>query len=509
MRRSGRAAVAWAVPVALVASACSASHASQPGQSNGAPVAGAKVTLTINGEPTTLDPQARDDGNLRAVTWNIYDRLMSRTADEQLVPELASAAPTQVNPTTWEFKLRPGVTFTDGEKFDAAAAAFSINRIINPKFNSELLSSVSTITGAKAVDSQTVDVTTKGPDPILPSRMTFIAMMAPNATASGNIAQQPVGTGPYELDSWSHGDHIALKFNPNYWGTRPSISTVTFNYPEASGTRLAQLLSGQTDLITNLQPNDAKSAPQLLAGAGDNHSLVILDARSGVTADPRVRQAMNYAVDNKALASKLFGGYATPDACQIMSPSWFGYNPSLQPYAYDPAKAKQLISEAGATGKTITFVADASGRWLADRDLAQALAEYWTQAGLKVNVQLLQFSQYLDKLFNQPARPDAIILYHDNSLYDADRTVSTYYEKGGSGASNDDPQIVKLAESARTELDQATRQKDYQNIMQIGCSQAYFYFGLHVQDLYGAAKRLQWKPREDGDIYVKDMSVTS
>jgi len=531
MRRSGRAAAILVAPVVLVASACGSSGGAKPasptgssagggGESSSAgqtaaasqpgPAAqGASVTLTINGEPTTLDPQARDDGNLRDVTWNIFDRLMVRDATEQLQPSLAAAAPTQVNPTTWEFKLRTGISFTDGEKFDATSAAFSINRIIDPKFNSELASSVSTITSAKAVDDSTLDVITKGPDPILPSRMTFIAMMAPNAVQSGDVAQKPVGTGPYLLDSWSHGDHITLKANPNYWGNKPSVAQVTFNYPEESGTRLAQLLAGKTDLVTNLQPTDAKSAPQLLAGSGDNHTLVIFNAESGITADPRVRQALNYAVDNKALASKLFDGYATVDSCQIMSPSWFGYNPNLQPYTYDPAKAKQLIKDAGAQGKTLDFVADASGRWLADRDLAQALAQYWREAGLKVNVELLQFSQYLDKLFNQPARPDAVILYHDNSLFDADRTVTTYYEKGGSGASNTDPQIIQLADAARTEMNQQTRLADYQQIMKMGCDNALFYFGLHVQDLYGAAKRLQWKPREDGEILVSDMSVTS
>ena len=193
-------------------------------------------------------------------------------------------------------------------------------------------------------------------------------------------------------------------------------------------------MSGNTDLVTNLQANDAKSVPQLLVAPGDNHSLVILNAEAGVTADVRVRQALNYAVNTPLLAKSIYDGYATPDNCQIMSESWFGYNPDLKPYGYDPNKAKELIQEAGAAGKTINMVADASGRWPVDRDFAQAVAQAWRDVGLNVNVQLLQFNQYLDKLFNQPARPDAIILYHDNSLFDADRTVSTYYEHGGSGA---------------------------------------------------------------------------
>jgi peptide/nickel transport system substrate-binding protein len=502
--RKRRIIAALTLPVLLATSACtSSSKNGKPGKVR----QGGSVTLTINGEPTTLDPQARDDGNLRDVANNIYDRLLDRSPDgTKLVPELATALPKQINPTTWQFTLRTGVKFTDGQPFDATSAAYSINRIIKPKFNSELLSSVSTIVSAKVVSADTLDVTTKDPDPILPSRMDFIAMMAPNAK---NPASAPVGTGPYELQTWARGDHITLKANPGYWGAKPSIATVTFNYPEESGTRLAQLLSNRTDLVTNLQPNDAKSAPQLLVAPGDNHSLMILNAESGVTADVRVRQAMNYAVNTALLAKSIYDGYAKPDSCQIMSPSWFGYNPGLKPYAYDLTKAKQLIAAAGANGKTLTMVADASGRWPADRDFAQAVAQAWRDAGLKVNLQLLQFNQYLDKLFNQPARPDAIILYHDNSLFDADRTVSTYYAHGGSGTSNNDANITALAKTARSQLDSAKRLDEYKQIMHIGCDQALFYFGLHVQDLYGASKRLSWTPRDDSEIHVKDMTVSS
>lgn len=507
MRKRTTATLALPIVMAFGLAACTSSNG-KTGSNGGSghTVQGASVALTINSEPTTLDPQARDDGNLRDVADNIYEKLLTRSPDgTKLEPWLATSLPKQVNPTTWQFHLRKGVKFTDGEPFDATSAVYSIKRIINAKFNSELLSSVNTIVDAKAVDQYTLDVMTKQADPVLPSRMYFIAMMAPNAK---NPAQSPVGTGPYKLATWAHGDHISVQVNPAYWGKKPSITSAKFTYPQTSGTRLAQLLSNGTDLVTNLLPTDAKSAPQLMVAPGDNHSLVIFNAESGVTGDVRVRQALNYAVNTPLLAKSIYGGYAKPDACQIMSPSWFGYNPNLKPYSYDMNKAKQLLKQAGADGKTITLVADASGRWPADSDFAQAVAQAWRDAGLKVNVQLLQFSQYLNKLFNQPQRPDSIILYHDNSLFDADRTVSTYYEHGGSGASNNNQKIVQLAHAASSEKNKSKRLQDYNQIMQTGCDQALFYFGLHVQDLYGASKRLHWTPRADSQIYVAQMSVS-
>jgi peptide/nickel transport system substrate-binding protein len=506
MRKRITVTLGLPIVVAIGLSACSSSKGADQSSNNGKATQGASVTLTINGEPTTLDPQARDDGNLRDVDDNIYETLLTRSPDgTKLEPLLASAMPNRIDPTTWQFQLRQDVKFTDGEPFDAASAAYSINRIIAPKFNSELLGSISTITGAKAAGQYTLDVTTKAPDPILPSRMYFISMMAPNAK---DPAKTPVGTGPYVLKTWANGDHITLTANPDYWGSKPSITTATFNYPQESGTRLAQLLSGKTDLVTNLLPTDAKSAPQLLVAPGDNHATLILNAESGVTADVRVRQALNYAVNTPELATSLFDGHATPDACQVMDKSWFGYNPDLKPFEYNKDKAKELLQQAGAVGKTINIVGDASGRWLADRDFVQAIAQAWRSVGVIVNVQLLQFNQYLDKLFNQPARPDAVMVYTDNSLFDADRTISTYYEHGGSGASNNDSQISQLADTARSDLDTTSRLQDYNKILQAGCDQALFYFGLHVEDLYGASKRLHWTPRADSQIYLNQMSVS-
>jgi peptide/nickel transport system substrate-binding protein len=493
--------------LALALTACSSGSQQSASTSSSAKSTsntGAKVTLTIGGEPTTLDPQARDDGNLRAVVFNVYERLMDRTPAAELIPELAASAPTSINPTTWQVKLRTGIKFTDGTAFNADAAVFSIKRILSATLKSELASSLSTITDATKVDDTTINIVTKAPDPILPSRLVFIAMMSPQSAATA--ATTPVGTGPYKFAEWAHGDHITLKINDAFSGTKPSIGQVTYIFPEQSGTRLAGLLSGQSDLVTNLLPDETSQAPKLVTSPGSQHALIILDAISGVTADVRVRQALNYAVDTKALASKLFGGYATPDKCQIVGTSWTGYNPALQPYTYDVARAKALLKQAGAVGATITLVGE-SGRWLKDADFTQAVGQYWRDAGLNVKTEVLQFDQYLNVLFDGKKRPPAIILYHDNSLFDADRSVSTYYAKGGGGASNNDPKILALANTARSELDSAKRLNDYAQILKSGCDQGLFYFGLQVQDIYGVSKRLAFVPRQDGELHVQDMSV--
>lgn len=483
----------------LVAAACG-------GGGRGQEQEGASITIAIGTEPSTLDPQIADDGGERAVNDNIYETLMARTPDGELVPGLAAEPPTQVDDTTWQFKLREGVTFQNGEPFNADSVAKSVTRIIDPDFASDQASFYATISGAEKVDDLTVNVTTTGPDPVLPARMYWMKMVPATYSDDPAFAQQPSGTGPYRFVEWVAGDHVTLEANPDYWGEAPSIARVTYRFVAEPGTRLSGLLAGEYDLITNLLPEDADRAPKFAHVQGLEHPVIILNADGGATADVRVRQALNYAVDKEALAQELFGGLAVVDDGQILSPSWFGYNPNLQAYPYDPDRARELLREAGAEGATIELVGE-SGRWLKDRETIEAVATFWNQVGINTNVSIFEFSEYLDRLFGE-VRPDSIYVTSSNELLDADRNLSAYYDPDGVGASNNDRRLNELLDQARTETDPATRQALYEQATQLAYDQAYFVWLLNIEDTYGLSQRLEWQPRVDAKLLVKEMRVT-
>ena len=331
------------------------------------------IGIAIGSEPTTLDPQLRDDGGERQVTDNIFETLMTRDAAGTLGLGLAASEPVLVDPTTWEVKLREGVTFQNGEPFDAAAAAFSVNRVIDPAFNSEQSSYFNTITGAEAVDATTLRITTSGPDPILPTRLYWLKMVPPVAAAEPGFAEAPVGTGPYKFESWSRGSSITLVANETYWDGAPAVPEVEFRFIPEFGTRLSSLLSGEVDLITNLLPEFVEQVPQSFAVTGVELPIILLSDENEPVGDVRVRQALNYAVDKEALAEALYGGYADVMQGQLLAPSYFGFNPDVQGYPYDPEKAKALLAEAGAEGAEVTLYGTA-GRWLKDRELVEAVA---------------------------------------------------------------------------------------------------------------------------------------
>lgn len=518
-RRPARLLLMLMLALALVAAACggddddatddtsggTSATTTTAASSDGA-AAGGEIVIAIGSEPSTLDPHLRDDGGERAVNDNIYETLLSRDAAGQLQPSLAAEMPVQVDDTTWEVTIRDGVSFTNGNPLDAAAVVASFERLIALGDESEQSGFFGSIAAVEAVDDMTVRFTTSGPDPILPAKLYWLKVIDATEVAEG-FDENPVGTGPYVFESWERGSSVVLTRNPDYWGGAPPIEKVTFRFIEESGTRLSGLLSGEFDLITNLSPDDAGVAPRALSVVGLEHPIMILSTIDGPTADVRVRQAMNYAIDKEALAESLFGGKAVVDQCQILSSSVFGFNPDLEPYEYNPDRARELIAEAGAEGATIDVVGE-SGRWLKDRELIEAVANYWSEVGLVPNVQIFEFGEYLNRLFDRETRAAAIFVSSSNDLLDPSRQLGTYYSPDGIGSSNQDEEMLAWVTDAAVETDTAVREDLYHQATARACDDAYFAFLLNIEDSYGAAERLVWDPRVDGRLMVKEMSLS-
>lgn len=466
-----------------------------------------EITMAIGGDPTTLDPQAADDGNERAVNDNIYETLLTRDQDMNIVPLLAESYE-EVDDTTWRLHLRKDITFTNGEPLNADAVAFSVERIIDPDYNSEQLSFFETITGAKAVDDSTVDIMTAGPDPILPARLYWLKIVPP-AYASADptkFAESPVGTGPYKFVSWTRGVEVVLEANKDYWGGAPAIDHVVVRPIQEESTRLSALQAGEVDLVRDLLPEQIALAPVAEHTPGLEFPIVRLNNKGGPLTDLKLRQAINYAVDKEAIAESLYGGYAVVAQGQVLTPGHFGYNPGVKAYPHDPDRARELLKEAGYDGAEINFYGEA-GRWLKDRELVEAIAAQLTDVGFNINVQIYEWSKYLDYLFAEDNQPDMIFVSHDNTLLDADRTFSGYYSCNGRVSSYCNDKVTGLIETGRTETDVDKRLGMYHEVVQLSRDDAAFLYLVNFENIYGLSKRLQWQPRLDGKILFKDMSV--
>lgn len=479
-----------------------------PSDDGGGSSSGGDVVIVTGNEPTTLDPQLSEDYAARVINLgNIYETLLERTPEGELVPLLATDLPTRVDDDTWQFKLRDDVTFHDGSPFNADAVAYSVNRIISDELESEQIAFFETIAGATAVDETTVDIDTNGPDPLLPTRMFWLTIVADGAGDDPDFAQNPNGTGPFKFVEWNVGQDVVLERNDDYWGEPATIDTVTVRSIPDPGAQVAALQTEEVDLLLQISPEQAKQVPSTKSIEGTESPIIRLDSREGILADVRVRQALNYAVDKQTLVDTLLDGFARPSDCQVMAPGVFGYNPDLKPYPYDPEKARQLLEEAGAVGAEFTFTG-ISGRFVRDRELAEAITQYFNEVGLKVTLEFPDIAIYLDHLFVKEQFPDLLYISSSNELFDGDKQM-TYLESTGRGSGYVNEEVDALAASARVELDVDVREGMYQDLNKLACDDAANVFLVNTQDIYGMSEDLNWEPRRDGLILAKSMSITS
>lgn len=470
------------------------------------------IVIAIGGDPSTLDPQVADDGNERAVNENIYETLIARDPTTMELAGSLAESWKELDATTWEIKLRQGIKFHNGEAFNADAAAFSINRVIDPDLKSEQISYFSTIDRAEVVDANTIHVITNGPDPILPTRLYFLKIVPPVYATDANFATKPVGTGPYKFVEWVRDDHVTLEANADYWGTKPTIAKVTIRPIKEEVTRLAALKAGEVDLVKNLIPEYVSEVPKVASTPGIEFPWIRLNTLTGPMAKKELRLAANYAIDKNALAQSLYGGYAVPAEGQLLTPKHFGFNPNVTAYPFDKAKAKDLIAQSGYAGEEIEFVGEA-GRWLKDKELIEAVAQQLRDVGLNVKVNIVEWSAWLDLLFAGAAKaPTMQFSSSGNELLDADRTLSGLYhtqtENQGSQSAYSNPQFDALIDAARTETDSAKRADEYHQAIQIAYDDAAVMPLLNLKDIYGMSKKLEWTPRLDGKMLVVEMQLT-
>lgn len=310
------------------------------------------------------------------------------------VPVLASTWE-RVEPTRWRFRLRDGVTFHNGEPWNAAAAKFSFDTLANPELTARF-GKTNTLRVARAceiVDDMTIDVVTHMPDAEtlrLYLRIGFVGI-PPRLVAEQGIEalqERPVGTGPYRFLRWTRGQEIVLERFDGYWkNDGPNMRRVRFlSRPEAA-VRAQTVRAGEAHFAYNIGAEQARTLDRWVVGGGFQSCSIRLNNTIPPTNDVRVRRALNLALDRQAIVESIFLGAATPLA-------FFGFQPvELDPYPYDPETARRLIREAGAAGAELDLVYG-EGRIPEEDQLAEIYKEAFDAVGLRVRLRKVEPRQY-------------------------------------------------------------------------------------------------------------------
>ena len=470
------------------------------------------VVIAQGVDATTLDPHMHQETPTYNVCMNIYDGLVRRNTKEEIVPNLAVSWKI-LNDTTWQFKLREGVKFHNGEEFDANAVKFSIERVINPKTHSPQISDLSAIDHVDVIDKYTVNIVTKKPYPILLARLCNHMIIPPKYTqekGADYLALHPVGTGPYKFKKWYKDEKIELVANKDYHFGEPKVKKLIFRpIPEASS-RIAELLTGGVDIITNVPPDKIKeiekSKNARVSGAPSARVIfVVLDmTRESPLKSKKVRQALNYAVDVDSIIKYVLNGngyrVATP-----LTPAHFGYDPTIKPYPYDPKKAKELLKEAGYPHGFKMTLLSPSGRYLMDKDVAQAIAGQLNKVGLKINVKVLEWGVYVKQILSRKTESPMFLLGWGNDTFDADGTLFPMFRSGERLSFYENHEFDKYVDLARSTLDPEKRKEYYSKALRILYDDPGWIFLYQQKDLYGASKRIKWEARPDERIFGIDV----
>jgi peptide/nickel transport system substrate-binding protein len=377
------------------------------------------LTVGISAAPASVDPHFNQGTSTQTLTYHLFDTLVERRPDSTLAPGLALGW-TAVSDTVWEFKLRPGARFSDGNPFTADDVAFTIARVPNvPNSPSSYAGNVRAISRVEVVDPQTVRLHTQQPAPNLPTDLSVVAIISRRAgegatTEDYNALRAAVGTGPFILRSYSPGTEAELVRHEGWWGERPDWDRVTLRYLANAAARSAAVLSGSVDLIDQPSPNDLprfRSDANVSVFSAQGLRLIYLAPNQAAEAlpfatdndgkplannplrDRRIRHALSIAIGRDALAERVMQGTAEP-AGQFMPPGIYSHNPAIPVPPQDPAAARRLLAEAGyPNGFRLTLHVSSNSR-PTDPVAAQAIAQMWTRIGVQTEVQTMPIASY-------------------------------------------------------------------------------------------------------------------
>ena len=475
------------------------------------------LTVALPSHAPTLDPAMHFERVGILVNINMFDSLLHRSTKLEYEPGLATSWKA-LNETTWEFKLRKGVKFHNGDTLTAEDVKFSIERVTEPgkeKKKSPQYGNIRAIKEVRIVDADTVHVVTDRPFPLLLERLVFFPIVPKKHVekvgddAFGSTA--PVGTGPWKFVEWKRDQHIKLEAFDGYWRGKPPFKYLVFRAIPEVATQIAELKTGGVDIIrsvsADIQP-ELKAHPQTYVTSSPILRVhqIAFDMRFPPFDKKLARQAANYAIDKQAVIQKLMGGLGTQVATNVQ-PAAFGFDPDVKPFPYDPKKAKELLAQAGyPNGVDITIH---SGD-IAIRPQHEAMAQMLTEVGLRTNARIWDPGPAWNKFYQTDGKATngVYVTWGNYSVFDADAVLHPLFHSEVGGWIGKWYTRVegldKLIDEGRSTLNQAQRKRTYAQIQRMIREEAPAVFLFTQYDTLGISKRVEYAARGDEWLWLFD-----
>ena len=473
------------IVLALAAAWAAAGHAQTPPGK-------AQWVVAIGEEGESLDPPSSMLFTSEIYQQHLFDTLVGIEGDDFKPVGLLAERWEIVNPTTWRFRLRKGVKFHNGKALDADDVRYSIEQYMDQKNRRSVYARG--ITRAEVKDAFTVDVITSEPVAAMLFNLTRLQILpreVRDKAGAQAFAQQPIGTGPYRFVEWKRDQQLVLEANPAYWRGAVSPKRLVFRVIRDASTRAAELRSGGVDIIAT------PPVPQLdMLDSGETQVTPVKGGRIiiypfDVTHAPfdsrKVREAANLAVNKDAIVKSVLGGRGIVLAGPL-TPAWLGYDPAVKPYAYDPARAKQLLAEAGYPQGVDATWAISSGVFLKDAEIAEAVASQLRQVGIRLK--LVPTERAKIQKDAQEGTFQGMTSVAWGTQFEPDPMLNWIFMRPQMST----PRLQELVLQGRGEVDLEKRRRTYQELYRTAHDEALWLF-VHAQDELWAKRRdVPWQP---------------
>ncbi|MEP3330070.1 ABC transporter substrate-binding protein [Sedimentitalea sp.] len=440
-------------------------------------------------EPKSLDPAAVTAVNDFRILVNLYEGLTRyKSGTLEVEPALAESWTISDDGTEYTFTLKPGVKFHDGTEFNAHAVKFNFDRMLDeshPFHNTgpfPLSFFFGSVASTEVVDDLTVKFTLNAPYAPFLSNLAYPTglIVSPAAVEKHDVdfGRNPSGTGPFTFAEWRSNEAVVLERNADYWGDPAGTDVVVFRPITDANTRVAEMLAGGIDMMVEVPPTSLSQfegdAFTVAQQAGPHVWFLILNAKEGPFADVRVRQAANYAINKEAIVNDVLEGTAEVAAGPTPPAFAWAYNADLEPYPYDPDKARELLAEAGAEGAELTFYVTEGGSGMLDPiAMGTAIQADLAAVGLNVSIETYEWNTFLGEvnpgLEGKADMAEMAWMTNDPDTlpYLALRTGAWPDQGGFNSGYYSNPKVDELLEAARTATDQAERARLYQEMQTI------------------------------------------
>lgn len=492
-----------------------------PGTGNGdtGGADGAKDTLVMaqTVDPRNLDPQNAVQTSADRINRNMYDRLFTRDEDMKIVPQLVTDYE-QVDDVTWTFTIRDDVSFHDGSPLTADDAVFTLKRLTEDE---TLLEArwYQQITGVEKTGDFEFTLTTDGP---MPTMLAALAKSGADIVPSDFIEQNgieefikaPFGSGPYKFVEWRRDDRVVLERNDDYWGGTPRWKTVEVRTIPENSTRVSELLTGGVDVASDIPVIDwdriDSGATVMEFGETSRVMLLVLRLNDEyATKDPRVREAIDLAINDEALTEALFKGQATPTRTRAPEVV-FGGDPDLYgTFEYDMDRAKELVDEVKAEGGDVSLHYSASrGTYPMDAELAEMVTAMLSDAGFTVDLEILEGGSFGD-IYSDYSNQDVYQVAFADGLLDSSYALQGFStELGEPRMGYSSATVDELLAAANRTMDIAEREQYYHEVQDIIANEDRPLIAMYAQPAaFGVSTKVDFTPRADDGFVFDEITL--